>query len=87
LVNRKRNLRRNKAVKLEQIFHLPEQYGDNWSDQLEKADLNFIINYFKQMKHLEGLLGNIHFKVGGVENTIRVSNQKKIFFFKCLEIH
>jgi hypothetical protein len=71
-----------KPAKLEQIFHRPEQYGDNWSDQLEKADLDFIINYFKHMKHLEDWLGNIHFKVGGVENTIRISNSEKDIFFQ-----
>jgi hypothetical protein len=71
-----------KPAKLDQVIHSPEKYGDNWSDQLENIDFEFIKNYFNQIDHLKDWLGNIHFVVGGVKNTLKISNSKKDIIFE-----
>ena len=68
--------------KLDQAFHPPEKYGDNWSDQLETSDIQFIRDYFKQIEHLKKWLGKIHFKVGGILNTIEISDSKQEIIFE-----
>jgi len=71
-----------KPNKLKYEFHTPEEYGDNWSDQLDTDDVKFIINYFDQIEHLKNWLGNIHFVVGGKTNTIKLSNCKSEIIFQ-----
>jgi len=69
-------------IKLDQIFHSPEKYGDNWSDQLEPADINFITGYFSQIEYLKKWLGKIHFLVGGIKSTINISNSRQEIIFE-----
>ena len=71
-----------KPNKLTEEFHTPEEYGDNWSDQLEAEDINFISNYFNQIEYLKDWLGCVHIEVGGVTNTIALSEAKSEIIFK-----
>ena len=48
----------------------PETFGDNWSDELEAADLALAERYFRRFEHLPGCLGFITLKVGGREHRI-----------------
>ena len=71
-----------RPVKLEKIFHPPERFGDSWSDQLENVDFNFVVDYFNQIEHLKNWLGSIHFVVGGIKNTLKISNSKTEIIFE-----
>jgi hypothetical protein len=51
----------------------PEEFGDDWSEELEPGDLEKIERYFRRVEHLETFLGFVRFRVGGVEHTIDVS--------------
>jgi hypothetical protein len=71
-----------KPKKLDKISLSPEEFGDNWSDQLEAQDVKLITNYFGQIEHLKTWLGNVHFEVGGVRNTIKLSEKNTEIIFK-----
>lgn len=51
----------------------PEHFGDNWSDELEPADVRTLEAYVRSFRHFDRFLGFVTFKVGGKEHTIRVS--------------
>ena len=51
----------------------PEEFGDNWSDELESADVAKISRYFQQFEHLRTFLGFIQFRVGGREHRIEIN--------------
>ena len=55
----------------------PEEFGDNWSDQLEKNDIEKINQYFLTKKKLNNVLGFIKLKVGGNEHTVNFRNKLK----------
>ena len=55
----------------------PEEFGDNWSDQLEKDDMDKINKYFLNKEKLNNGVGFIRFKVGGKENLINFKNKLK----------
>ncbi len=71
-----------KPSKLQKKFHTPEEYGDNWSDQLEIQDVKFLSDYFNQLEYLKNWLGNVHFDVGGVTHTINLSKTTSEIIFK-----
>lgn len=71
-----------KPDKLMEEFHAPEEYGDNWSDQLESDDIKFITHYFSKIEYIRNWLGNIHIEVGGVTNTISLSDINSEIIFK-----
>jgi len=48
----------------------PEQFGDNWNEQLEREDVSQIDKYFKAISHLEKVLDFINVRVGGKDNII-----------------
>ena len=51
----------------------PEDFGDNWSDELEKEDLSLIRNYFQEKEIVRKRLGFINFVVGGKPNIITLN--------------
>jgi hypothetical protein len=52
-----------------------EEFGDNWSDVLEKEDVAKIQAYFDRFEHLETFLGYINFRVGGKDNVIEIDRR------------
>jgi len=50
----------------------PEQFGDNWADELEPADVEKIRAYFARFEHLKSFLGTITFRVGGKDSVIEI---------------
>jgi hypothetical protein len=50
----------------------PEEFGDDWSDELEPADVEKIRRYFGRFEHLKTFLGTINFRVGGKDNVIPI---------------
>jgi hypothetical protein len=51
----------------------PEDFGDSWSDSLEKDDFSLIDDYFKSRVHLSEHFGFIEVKSGGVVRTVRIN--------------
>jgi len=51
----------------------PEDFGDNWSDPLEDADLPKIEHYFKSREHLARHFGFIEVKAGGRSHAVRLN--------------
>jgi hypothetical protein len=50
----------------------PEQFGDNWADELEPADVEKIRKYFERFEHLKSFLGSVTFRVGGKDSVIEI---------------
>ena len=66
-----------KPEKLKIEIKSPEEFGDNWSDQLEKSDIERLNKYFVTKEKLNSVLGFIRFKVGGKEHVIDFKNKLK----------
>jgi hypothetical protein len=58
------------------IAQVPEEYGDNWSDELEPSDRVIINDYFRRKEILCESLGFIKFIVGGKSHTIDLEGPK-----------
>lgn len=54
----------------------PEDFGDNWSDELEPAEVEEATNYFRRFTHLEKHLGFVNLRVGGKDNFIDIARDK-----------
>ena len=50
-------------------------FGDNWSDQLEPADIRAIETYFARKERVRRHFGFVTFKVGGREHSIRMDGR------------
>ncbi|NOT29993.1 MAG: MBL fold metallo-hydrolase [Planctomycetes bacterium] len=53
----------------------PERFGDNWSDELEPADVAKIRAYFARFEHLRTFLGTLNFRVGGKDNVLEIERR------------
>jgi len=51
----------------------PEDFGDNWGEPLEHADLPIIERYFRERAHLAKHFGFIEVKAGGRSHAIRLN--------------
>ena len=54
----------------------PEEFGDNWSDELDAKDREALEAYVRLTRHLETFLGFITFRVGGKDFTIDVARDR-----------
>lgn len=50
-------------------------FGDNWSDQLEPADIAAIESYFARKERIRKHFGFVTFKVGGKEHSLRMDGR------------
>ena len=57
-------------------LHPPEDFGDNWSDELEPADVEALRAYLAPITHLATFLGYVNFRVGGKDNVIDVNRER-----------
>lgn len=64
------DLNQNK-IKIEK----PEKYGDSWSDELSKKDLEKIYKYFERLELLKDKIGYLNFKVGNKDNTFYLNKK------------
>jgi hypothetical protein len=55
----------------------PEQFGDNWSDILNREDEKTISDYFLKFDHLKSKFGFLSFSVGNKEFNLKLSNRKE----------
>lgn len=53
----------------------PEQFGDNWSDELTPADVEKLRRYFARFEHLKTFLGTLNFRVGGKDNVLEIDRR------------
>lgn len=56
-------------------LHAPEEFGDNWSDELEPEDVEKLRAYLAPVTHLKTFLGYVNFRVGGKDNVIDVARE------------
>ena len=61
----------------------PEEFGDNYSDQLTREDKEKITNYFKAFETLPNHFGSIIFTVGGEDFGIKLSEKKASLRFEA----
>ena len=57
------------------MLHEPEEFGDNWSDELERGDVERIEAYFRRRELVRDDLDFINFRVGGRDNPIRLDGR------------
>jgi hypothetical protein len=55
----------------------PEIFGDNYSDQLEKNDLDILKKYFSRKEKIKNYLNFINFRVGGKDNFLSMNKISK----------
>jgi hypothetical protein len=51
----------------------PEEFGDDWSEELHPGDADKLRHYFGQFEHLKGRFGFVRFRVGGKDHVIDIS--------------
>lgn len=54
----------------------PESFGDNWSDELSRADFAQLQHYFERKERVRKYLGFINFRVGGKDNMISMLGRR-----------
>ena len=64
-------------------IYKPEEFGDNWADELEKEDLTRIDAYFNKIEVLKSRIGFVEFIVGGKAHVIQLSKKKIGVTFEC----
>lgn len=55
----------------------PEEFGDNYSDELDTVDLKKINDYFSKKDFVKNYYGFLNFRVGGKDNIIRMNRFSK----------
>ncbi len=65
----------NPSESVERVYE-PEEFGDNWTDPLEKMEMAEVEAYFRQITTLENQLDFINVRVGGTEVTIDMSRRR-----------
>lgn len=63
-------------LSLETMVRRPEEFGDNWSDVLERGELDRIAHYFRSKERVRDYLSFINFRVGGRDNFISLDGKK-----------
>lgn len=54
--------------------HEPQEFGDDWSDELDATDLEAIRNYFARIETLRGVLDEVIFAVGATEHSVTIGH-------------
>jgi hypothetical protein len=55
----------------------PEEFGDSWSDELDKNDLAKLQAYFSRKERVAKYLSFLNFRVGGKDNFVRLGGPKE----------
>ncbi len=55
------------------VVRRADEFGDNWSDRLEKREQQMLRNYFQSKEHLHDTLAFLAFRVGGETTTIELN--------------
>lgn len=54
----------------------PKEFGDNWRERLEPGEVKELETYFRAVRHLEGALDFLRFRVGGQEHVIEFNPRR-----------
>jgi hypothetical protein len=54
----------------------PEEFGDDWSEQLDGADVVALNRYFAAVEHLARSLDRVVFRVGGQEHAVELGGRE-----------
>ena len=54
----------------------PEDFGDDWSEELTAEDVEALQAYFAPVSHLKSFLGYVRFLVGGKEHVVDVAPER-----------
>ena len=60
----------------EPVVHEPEDFGDDWTDELEKDDARDAARYFKAIEHLRGAYDFVNLRVGGRDNFVDLNRRR-----------
>ncbi len=69
--------------KIPVLVKSPEDFGDCYSDELDKDEMKIVSDYFKSFENLKKSFGTINLVVGGKEINIKLSNKKSIISFEA----
>ncbi len=73
-----------KTVERESLIYQPAEFGDDWSETLDKKDLELANRYFSSKERLAEHFGFINLKVGGEDNYIVLNSDLKTgITFEC----
>ena len=59
------------------VVHEPEEFGDDWTDELEKDDAREAARYFREIEHLRDAYDFVNLRVGGKDNPIDLNRGRK----------
>ncbi len=54
----------------------PEEFGDNWSEELDASDKKLLQEYFLRKDRVRDYFGFINFRVGGKDNSIKLQGKQ-----------
>jgi hypothetical protein len=55
----------------------PKEFGDDWQERLEAADVEAIGEYIRSVEHVRKTFGFVNFRVGGQDNRIALDGPRK----------
>ncbi len=58
------------------VFHAPSEFGDDWSECLEREDVAALERYFLRFEHLRRRFEFINLRVGGRDHTISIGGPR-----------
>jgi hypothetical protein len=67
-----------KPAELPQTLFSPADFGDDWSETLEKPEVEMAGRYFGSIQHLSRFLDFINLRVGGQDNIIRLNPKQEV---------
>lgn len=71
------------APRAPETVYEPEEFGDNWSDELEPEDVKRLTDYFQRITSLREQIGFLEFVVGGKKHRIEISSLPTGVTFEC----
>lgn len=58
------------------IVYRPEDFGDDWSEPLEREEAGRVAAYFKRIEHLSTFLDFINVRVGGRDHVVELTTRR-----------
>ena len=58
------------------VIREPQEFGDDWEEQLDTSELSAVTQYFQAVHQLTKALGFINIRVGGKDNIIELNKKK-----------
>jgi L-ascorbate metabolism protein UlaG (beta-lactamase superfamily) len=59
------------------VLHPPEEFGDSWSDPLERGDVVAATEYLTRIEKLHDAIGFVNLRVGGRDHYVRFDPKKQ----------